>query len=410
MITTDFLSTVSWKQCLNSIYSLTFWVFWLQKGKQNNLLIWDLQDYFWTPDRNISLFYNARTGLYKYLLKQDLQNTEKNEVILSGYNCVSVSNAVIQAWWNPVYTDIETTSLWLDYELLIENITEKTWVIILQHTFWMPARDTEKVAALAKEKGIILIEDVAHALWAEINWKKLWLYWDAAIFSTGRDKVISSVNWAFLLEKKWNNTSYATSSPWIVLVIKNHLYNILWYLAFKSYGLWPIWKLIMLISKKLKLFPDILSKKELNSQEKNLDYALPNSLAYLIRKELKNIEKYRKTRKRYSQIYHKANLTTLNSTHQNYFRCTYLCKDKDEYNRLYKSMKQWWVLLWNTWSEKNIAPKNTNFEKAWYEIWTCPVAEDIASRILFLPNAYNRKEVEIEKVSKLLHKFYKSNV
>ena len=411
MITTDFLSTVSFKQHLHSLYCITFWILWLEQWKENKLLIQDLETYFWNPEKDISLFYNARTALYQYLLSLNLQHTTKKEVILSWYNCVSVSNAIIQAWYTPVYTDIETTTLGMDITALEKNISENTWVILLQHSFWVWAKDTEKIIQLAKEKGIIVIEDVAHSLWAEIKWKKLWLFWDAAIFSTWRDKVISSVNWAFLLENKQaNKKTYATKKLPNSIIIKNHLYNILGYFAFKTYHIWPIGKIIMLISKQAKLFPDILTKAELASNEKQLDYSLPNSLAYLIRKELDNIDIYINKRGENSKVYQKNNFISFKNIESNYFRTLHLCKNTNIYNELYNYMKRNWVLLWNSWSEKNIAPKNTNIKWSQYILWSCPVAEDIASRIVFLPNAYNRNADEIEKIVTLLNKFYSKNV
>ena len=111
-----------------------------------------------------------------------------------------------------------------------------------------------------------------------------------------------------------------------------------------------------------------------------------------------------------SKIYKANNYISKNITSSNYFRVVHICKNAEIYEKLYSFMKINWVLLWTSWSEKNIAPKNTSLNKAWYTIWSCPKAENIASRIVFLPNAYNRKSGEIEKVNKLLDKFYNKNV
>ena len=120
--------------------------------------------------------------------------------------------------------------------------------------------------------------------------------------------------------------------------------------------------------------------------------------------------RYTATRKENTNRYTESNYVSKNSSNSNYFRTLHICKNTDTYEKLSQYMKANWVLLWSSWSEKNVAPKNTNLDNALYKISSCPVAEDIASRLVFLLNAYNRSKNEIEKVNKLLDKFYNKNV
>lgn len=414
MITTDFLSTVTFKQLKSSIFCMTFWLFWLQNWKQNQLLKDDLKRYFWKNCIEISTFYNARIALYQYL--KSLWFQKWDEILLSAYNCVSVSNAVIQAWFMPKYVDIEKDSLGIDFNSLKNSVTEKSKVILLQHTFWIPARDTKKITKFAKEKWLVLIEDVAHSFWSEIDGKKLWLFWDAAIFSSGRDKVISSVNGWFLIENSTNylkNIDFHLKKPANILVLKNHYYNVFWFLSKTLYWVWPFGKIIMAFSRKLHLFPDIVSSAEFYSRERDLDYSLPNSLAYLLRKELKYINKYYKSRKKYSQLYQKnikIDFLWKNQKWKNYFREAYVCKTKAEKEKLIDYMKSKWVLLWVSWSGNNICPSKTSVSDALYTLWSCPVAEDISKKILFFPNSYILSEKQVKKVIQKINNFYKNNV
>ena len=73
-----------------------------------------------------------------------------------------------------------------------KKITPKTKAIIVQHTFGIPA-NMNQLVVFAKKHGLYLIEDCAHSLGATYQGKKVGSFGDAAFFSFGRDKVVSSV-------------------------------------------------------------------------------------------------------------------------------------------------------------------------------------------------------------------------
>jgi hypothetical protein len=70
-------------------------------------------------------------------------------------------------------------------------------------------------------------------------------------------------------------------------------------------------------------------------------------------------------------------------------------------------MKNKWILLWKSWSDINIAPQGTDLKKAGYKIWSCPIAENIASRLLFLPASYTHTIKHIENTCKILNAYEK---
>ena len=62
------------------------------------------------------------------------------------------------------------------------KISPKTKVVIVQHTFGLPA-NMDEIRAICSAKNLILIEDCAHSLGAEYNGIKVGTQSKAAFFS-----------------------------------------------------------------------------------------------------------------------------------------------------------------------------------------------------------------------------------
>lgn len=114
-------------------------------------------------------------------------------MILQAYTCVSVSNAIIATGAKPIYVDIDAQTLNINPQLIEKHITQKTKAIIVQHTFGIPA-DIHAIQSIVKKHQLFFIEDCAHALGAQYKEKMVGSFGDIAVYSFGRDKVISSVN------------------------------------------------------------------------------------------------------------------------------------------------------------------------------------------------------------------------
>ena len=425
-ITSDFFTTVSFRQALQSAYLMTFWSQKLRYWKDVELFEKELLDYVTRPGRDsrsaiptddqtnkkILSFYNARSALFHALNCLGLKSDD--EVVVSWYTCVSVSNAVLQTGAKIVYSDIESETLGFDYEKLVEQITPNTKVILIQHTFGMQSRDYEKIIKLSSEKNIITIEDCAHSLGNGQD-----IQWDFAIFSTGRDKVISSVTGGFLLI---NNEKYVGTAdllslqeslemPSMILSFQNLMYNIVGYKAYKLYDFFAIGKITIMLSRKLHLITEILTPTEKNCESKDFYLALPNSLAHLARKELQHIDEYIVTRKKNTEKIaswiQKLPLLTREGVRgwDNYFRIPILCSSEQECQKLYNHCRQNKILLWKSWSGSLIAPIGTSLEKAWYILWSCTIAEEMSKKILFLPNHIDMSEKDLERVEECLKKF-----
>lgn len=414
----EFFTTVSFRHFKKSLYYVIFWRKWLLKWEKIRLAEKKMRDYLNLKNWKIISFYNARSALF-HCLKQinNNNNNNNNEVIINWYNCVSVSNSVIQAWYKPIYCDIDLDDLSLNLDDLKNKITKKTRAIIVQHSFWKTAK-IKKIIKLASLNNILIIEDCAHSLWSKLKWKLHWTFWDFAIFSSWRDKVISSVNGWFLLinnenffqiKNQINNKTIIWNTSEI---IKNHIYNILWFLSFKTYSFFWLWKVIITLTRKFKLINEILYKEEKKCKNKNLNWKFPNSLADLFIDDLNKINDYLKIRRKIAKYYNKNINNHLikpvfsewSDEKINYFRYPIILKNIEDKNIFYDYMKKNNILLWNSWSGTNIAPLWSDLEKAMY-LWDCKNAENISKRILFLPNTKFLRKKDYKKIVKLINNF-----
>src|SRR5262249_39608331 len=84
------------------------------------------------------------------------------DVIVPGYTCIVVPNAVRFAGANPVFADIELETYGLSADSFMRAITPQTHAVVLQHLFGLACRDYEKILEIAAGKGIAVIEDCAH--------------------------------------------------------------------------------------------------------------------------------------------------------------------------------------------------------------------------------------------------------
>lgn len=418
-ITTDFFTTLSFKHFLTSSYFLTFWINKIRKWEEIVLFEKLFLKYLNLEKSKIISFYSASSAIKNCL--NIISKSEKVEILLSGYTCVTVSNSIIQAWFKPIYVDIKDKTLWLDIKDLESKITKNTKAILVQYTFWINP-DIEKIISLAKKYDLIIIEDCAQSLGTFV-WEKLsWSFWDFSIFSFGRDKVISWVNWWILVI---NNKKYFKKSEKIIeklkeidlkYVIKDNLYNILWFLSLKLYDIFSIWKIIIYISRKYSFINEVVTKKQKRCDFKNLDYIIPNSNSRLAINDILDIDynlKHKKTIWKYyienlKSPYFKLILKN-HINDFNFFRFPVLFKDENIKNDFIKYLKNHKILTGNWWSWINIVPIWTDLKKALYK-WDCKKAEKISKNIVLLPIHKSIKIDEVIYICNLINNYNYTDV
>ncbi len=142
-----------------------------------------------TNSDRILLYWKGRVALYAILKGMGIK--EGDEVIVPGFTCVVVPNAIKYLGAKPVYVDVNTDTLNTDAEKIKNVLTTNTKAIICQNTFGLSS-DLEAIIALAKEKNLYTIEDCAHGFGGKYNGKPNGVYCDAAFYSTQWNKPFST--------------------------------------------------------------------------------------------------------------------------------------------------------------------------------------------------------------------------
>lgn len=134
---------------------------------------------------------SGRSALYLALKAAGIG--QGDEVILQAFTCFVVPMAILWTGAKPVYVDIDR-SFNIDPKDLAKKLSPKTKAVIVQHTFGYPA-DMKRILSSVSthQSSVRVIEDCAHSLGAAYQGRPVGTWGDIAIFSFGRDKVISSV-------------------------------------------------------------------------------------------------------------------------------------------------------------------------------------------------------------------------
>jgi len=118
-----------------------------------------LSDYFGVIERHIFFFGAGRMSVYTVL--KSLQLTSSDEVVVAGYTCVVLTNAVKFAGCKVRYVDVDEETLNLNKDQLFAAISEDTKAVIVPHNFGLAFEDIKEIKSRHPE--IIIIEDVAHS-------------------------------------------------------------------------------------------------------------------------------------------------------------------------------------------------------------------------------------------------------
>ncbi len=114
-----------------------------------------------------------------------------DEVVVTPRTFVASAFCVRLVGATPVFADVDRDSGNITAETIAAVLTPRTRAIIPVHLGGWPA-DMPAIMALAKARGLIVIEDCAQAQGAEIDGLPVGSFGDAAAFSFCQDKIIST--------------------------------------------------------------------------------------------------------------------------------------------------------------------------------------------------------------------------
>jgi len=114
-----------------------------------------------------------------------------DEVVTTPRTFVASAYCAMLVGATPVFADVDPDSGNITAETIEAVLTERTKAIIPVHIAGWPA-DMEPIMALARARGIKVIEDCAQAQGAEIDGRSIGDFGDAAAFSFCQDKIITT--------------------------------------------------------------------------------------------------------------------------------------------------------------------------------------------------------------------------
>ena len=95
-----------------------------------------------------------------------------SEIITTPFTFVATSNAMIYNNLKPVFCDIDKETFNINPKLIEEKITDRTRAVFSVDYAGQPC-EYDKITKICDENGLILLEDAAHAVGAEVNGKKV---------------------------------------------------------------------------------------------------------------------------------------------------------------------------------------------------------------------------------------------
>ncbi len=143
----------------------------------------------WLGARHAVSFWQGRVAEYAILRAMGIG--EGDEVILSGYTCVAVPNPIKHVGATPVYVDIVPATYNMDPDKIEAAITARTRLIIVQHTYGIPA-EIDSIQAIADRHGIPVIEDACMAVGSTYHGRKVGTFGLAAYWSMQWNKTFTT--------------------------------------------------------------------------------------------------------------------------------------------------------------------------------------------------------------------------
>jgi dTDP-4-amino-4,6-dideoxygalactose transaminase len=152
---------------------------WLSMGPQTAALEREFAAY--VGARHAVAVANGTAGLHLICAAAGLG--PHDEVVVPSMTFVATVNAIAYTGATPVFADVvSVTEPWLDPHAVDAALTERTRAVMTMAYGGHPGR-TVALAALARERGLMLLEDAAHAAGSRVGGRHLGTFGRAGAFS-----------------------------------------------------------------------------------------------------------------------------------------------------------------------------------------------------------------------------------
>ena len=377
-------------------------------------------------------FNSGRSAFLVILESLDLKKND--EVLLQAFTCNAAVNPIIWAGLKPVFVDCDERDFNIELEDLKRKITPRSRVVMVQHTFGLPANIAE-ILEICQKNNLILIEDCAHSLGAKYRNRKIGTFGKAAFFSFSRDKVISSVYGGIsttddeVLAKKLKEFQKKIGYPSYLWTLQQLFHPVLMnFLILPAYSFLRLGKTLLSIFQWLQILSKAVHWKEKRGKKPGyFPKRLPAALAYLASNQFRKLEKFNNHRKKIAKFYFKSlkdssfelpqafedyNPPTASSHPAPNLGAGWAPRDHIfmrftiKHQKAHQIIKRAWQknILIGDWYTTPIAPYDTKLDKMEYILGSCPKAEKLAKITLNLPTHINISQEKAQKIVDFLQK------
>jgi dTDP-4-amino-4,6-dideoxygalactose transaminase len=114
-----------------------------------------------------------------------------DEVIVSPFTFIATYNAILTSKALPVFADTDPATLTMDPASIERRVTDRTRAIMPEHIYGLPC-DMDPINAIARRRGLAVIEDACQAWLAEYKGRKCGVLGDLGCFSFQESKHLPS--------------------------------------------------------------------------------------------------------------------------------------------------------------------------------------------------------------------------
>ena len=285
----------------------------------------------------------------------------KGEVIVNGLTCRAVVQGVRAAGFTPVYADIDRESLNFTAESLAKVAGPKTRAMIVQNTLgnMMDIREAEK---FAKERGLVLIEDLAHCVGRFYpDGREAGTVGELTVLSFGKEKSIDVVNGGAVVVR---NSQIATIPAPVEGPLRAEERRARWY---PTFGAW--YRALSYVKLNGVLMRILLATGlVVKSAEGEVDFEKHGLADWQAKMALMQLRGRSKLKDRPLREF-------------------YLVRDRDA---VLQELKRAGYFFDGVWYDKPVGPARY-YAEAKFPERKCPVAVEVAEKIVNLPNYYSEK-------------------
>jgi perosamine synthetase len=152
------------------------------------LLEKEMRDYLNAP--YVKAHINGTSALMSMFFAIDLP--AGSEIMTPSYTASASIVPMRFFGYVPIFVDINPRTACFDLDYAKRHLTGRTRAVLPMHTRGVPC-DMDEIAAFAKQRGLLVLEDAAQAQGASLQNKPVGMWGEAGVFSFQASKVLSTI-------------------------------------------------------------------------------------------------------------------------------------------------------------------------------------------------------------------------